>query len=211
MWNCEKIRDVLPLAIGNDLPAAGMEAVRVHLAGCEECGEEMARYRRASEALRQFSGSLGRAVRAEGLWAGIEASLNASAGPAPAPVLPFPVRPRRRLRDLAAVAAVFAIGIGIGLWANRRVSTPSLPNTGFNGGTASRGLGASLPGLSPFALPVSSSTAPSNYVLRNFMPPAASGDASGVIDTVEIPLPARPHFRIEQACPVEEEDVEMRF
>lgn len=210
MWNCDKIRDVLPLAVENDLPAAGMEAVRVHLTRCDGCAVEMARYRKSTEALHAYSASIGRSIRTDGLWAGIEASLGGSEAPARGRVIPFPRRWSSLVRDFAAVAAVFAVGIGLGFWVTNRPSGASSrpADVGIVGPMETVN---PMPGLSPFVVPVSTRPLPSNYVLRNFTPPALSGEASGVIDTVEIPLPARPHFRIEQAHPVEDEDVELRF
>lgn len=108
---CEIVRADLPLFVGGDLhldgeQGAAAQALRVHLAECSGCAEELESLKDAREAFL----SLGLDSGAPGLWPDVRAVLAAEgrfdAIQAPAPVF--------RFRQMAA-AAVFA-GLGLFIW-----------------------------------------------------------------------------------------------
>ena len=111
---CSRVRDLLPLYAGGDLPERKAQAVVEHLATCAECQQESDSYQDAIGALRRASAP--RSSEGDWLecWQAVEPSLEQQRPSGRIIRLPTSFAAGRWLRAAALLLVALGIGIVIG-------------------------------------------------------------------------------------------------
>lgn len=108
--NCNTVRGLLPLYVGEDLTEARQEEVRRHLEGCGACAEELDQFTRCRELLQELRDVELPRSESKKLWDSVRGRLL--------------LRPRPGFRavDLIRAAAVLVIGLSLGFTVTMLVS-----------------------------------------------------------------------------------------
>ncbi len=107
---CRKMRQLMPLAAGDDLRPRRARAFRAHIAACPACREELQAHRAALAALRTAADGENAPDWTEAEWRVLMARAAGQAGPGRAGEEP-PARPAIRARWAAASAAGALVGL----------------------------------------------------------------------------------------------------
>jgi membrane-associated protease RseP (regulator of RpoE activity) len=119
--NCDKIRELIPLGVSNDINPSDLSELQAHLSGCPDCQKEFGVY----QSLTKSVGQLGEVKPQidDAFWSAQRQRILSAVKPPPAMPTKTPV-----ITVLLRYAAVLLIGLvaGLGLWQAVRPCPPQV-------------------------------------------------------------------------------------